>query len=59
MFHLIHLLLHVQVKYDTVEYWHKIYAENMKKFFAIFASLTEGVTIGGCQKADKDKIIFR
>ena len=58
LFHLIHLP-HVQVKYDTVEYWHKIYAENMKQFFAIFDSLTEGVTIGGCQKADKDKIIFR
>ena len=36
----------MQVKYDTVEYWHKIYAENMKEFFAIFDSLTEGVTIG-------------
>merc|ERR1719167_1982031 len=35
-----------EVKYDTVEYWHKIYAENMKEFFAIFDSLTEGVTIG-------------
>ena len=36
----------MQVKYDTIEYWHKIYAENMKQFFAIFDSLTEGVTIG-------------
>ena len=58
LFHLIHLP-HVQVRYDTVEYWHKIYAKNMKQFFAIFDSLTEGVTIGRCQKADKDKIIFR
>ena len=58
LFHLIYPLLHVQVKYDTVEYWHKIYAENMKQFFAIFDSLTEGVTIGGCLKSDKDKNHF-
>ena len=42
--------LHLQVKYNTIEYWHKIYAENMKQFFAIFDSLTEGVTIGQWSK---------
>ena len=39
-------MFHFQVKYDTIEYWHKIYAENMEKFFAIFDSLTDGVSIG-------------
>merc|ERR1719219_2715406 len=45
LFSILFLLL-VQVKYDTIEYWHKIYADNMEKFFAIFDSLTEGVSIG-------------
>ena len=44
--------LHLQVKYNTIEYWHKIYAENMEQFFAIFDSLTEGVTIGQWSKED-------
>ena len=48
-------LLHLQVKYDTVEYWHKIYADNMEKFFVIFNSLTEGVSIGK-QSLDENEI---
>ena len=43
---------YLQVKYDTIEYWHKIYAENMEQFFAIFNSLTEGVTIGKWRTED-------
>ena len=54
LFSILFLLL-VQVKYDTIEYWHKIYADNMEKFFAIFDSLTEGVSIGK-QSLDENEI---
>ena len=36
----------LQETLNTVDYYHKIYATNMEKFFKILSNLTEGVSIG-------------
>ena len=40
-----------QETWQTMDYWHSIYAANMEAFFTVLSSLTEAVSVGNTHSA--------